>query len=114
MRRMRIALLCFVALPLIFIAFALYKMSYIDGDPAPKTKAVIMLHEELAIEYKKKTGRYPNSISDMIDWSPRDGWGRKLSYRPAINGQGGYFYSVGENGFDEQGSGDDIRGAILP
>lgn len=72
--------------------------------------------------YRSQLGREPATIADLLQKTdafpdgflksgsvPKDAWGRDLVYS-ASKGDAAYsLYSIGSNGIDEQGSGDDVR-----
>lgn len=109
----KVAWSCIAATLFVVFAYFFYEMNFVGKEGVQKTRATILLHTDLATDFKREKGRYPHSIAEMVSWSPRDGWGRQINYLHKAEG-GGFFYSSGENGIDEQGGGDDIRGTTLP
>ena len=59
-------------------------------------------------ELLKPTTNYPRGYMGQ-DALPVDGWGRSLAYRAAVDGASYGLWSLGENGEDERGDGDDVR-----
>jgi hypothetical protein len=67
--------------------------------------------EDLLInQYRAEKGTTPESLADAIGNTSEqvDGWGRPLVYRRLDGGNGFILYSLGANGIDENGAGDDV------
>ncbi len=71
--------------------------------------------------YRIESGRFPASLETLLAPTPSyprgylpsgvvpvDGWGRDFFYLPASDGLSFSLWSVGENGADERGNGDDL------
>lgn len=80
------------------------------------------LVRKLAV-YKIERSRYPATLEDLLRPTskypngfladgeiPNDGWGRAMVYRPVKSGADFELWSVGPDGIDQGGSGDDLRG----
>lgn len=81
-----------------------------------RSAATISVIGDALVAFEKESGQLPNAA----EWpdalvvksnSVLDGWGRPLAYRTDSRTPGFSFqlYSIGENGIDEQGGGDDIN-----
>jgi len=100
----------------------------IDDSPdhlLARTRSVLAAVGESVIRFKKEQGRYPSTQEGLkilskrtdgrepllqTDAEPRDSWGRPFVYQLEAKNREKPFvlYSVGPNGRDESGSGDDI------
>lgn len=95
----------------------------IDSGPGffvMRTESVVLLVGATLLSYKEDFGQFPESLSvlseDRDGGGPYmratevvDGWKQPLVYRPAPGHHPEFvLYSVGENGNDEGGAGDDI------
>jgi len=75
------------------------------------TRAALARVEELLSAHRGERGAYPDELHELERLFggaelPRDGWDRPLRYRRA--GEGYELWSVGPDGVDESGAGDDI------
>jgi len=72
--------------------------------------------------FRIESGRYPRRLEELLQPTdnfprgyleraslPADGWGRGLAYHCSGDGSSYGLWSVGENGTDEGGGGDDVR-----
>jgi general secretion pathway protein G len=90
-----------------------------------KTETVVALVGDVLMTYRKEIGSFPTHdegldvLTKEIDGKGpfmrnvedvRDGWGSPLIYQPTTGADGPSFrlYSLGPNGRDEEGRGDDI------
>ncbi len=71
------------------------------------TRAIVEALAEALDAHRKKHGAWPASLRELDSDIKRtdDAWGRPLVYRPDDR----VLYSVGRNGKDDDGKGDDIR-----
>ena len=89
-----------------------------DNGPGEKTKARLQSLTTLLVTYKSKTGHFPTAaegLSVAVDGANlgatarsslvTDGWGAPFVYK---TGSPPLVYSIGENGLDDLGDGDDI------
>ena len=75
--------------------------------------------EDLAVsQYRAEKGTAPDSLAAINGPGARgeqvDAWGRPLVYRRLDGGNGYILYSLGANGIDENGAGDDVFMAKSP
>lgn len=88
--------------------------------PPSTNESLGFLSTRLAI-YKLEMGRYPAALNDLAKATenyprgflgeqvlPPDEWGQALSYTVAEDGQAFQLWSIGPDGIDQQGSGDDL------
>ena len=93
-----------------------------DNGPVEKTRVRLRTLATLLVTYKKKTGQFPTvaqGLGAAVDSAniaaiarPSlvcDGWGAPFVYKP---GTPPILYSIGENGLDNLGDGDDIALSI--
>jgi hypothetical protein len=72
--------------------------------------------------FRIESGRYPRELAELLvptdnfprgylerDSVPLDGWERELVYLPSTDGGSYSLWSLGEDGVDERGGGDDVR-----
>jgi type II secretion system (T2SS) protein G len=87
-----------------------------SGHPRRVTEATLKVVGFNVNEYRKRTGRFPSSeevfkvLYPNEQFVPTDGWRRSLVYRNN-NGKASKpfsLYSIGANGIDEGGAGDDL------
>jgi len=94
------------------------------ADARGRTIARLAVLRIALVEFRDRNLRYPleseglTALGDegtgVLEANPPatayvlDGWGRPFIYRTTTDGMP-LLYSVGENGIDEQGSGDDLR-----
>jgi hypothetical protein len=90
-------------------------------DPGVTTRETMdFLATRLAV-YRLETGRYPASLDVLLDPTeayprgflggdtlPVDGWGRSFSFAASENGATFRLWSVGADGVDQMGEGDDL------
>lgn len=87
----------------------------------PEAKAIELTKHQLrdighyCSAFKQSTGRYPHpqEFEFLVrrpenDLRRLDGWGRQVVYQPTERRDQVAIYSVGPNGVDESGTGDDI------
>ncbi|MEW6074170.1 MAG: type II secretion system protein GspG [Planctomycetota bacterium] len=82
------------ALQVVRMGLAVYQL---DQKVHPASLAVLI----------QPTGAFPNGFLDPPE-VPVDGWGRELRYEPAADGSTYRLWSVGPDGIDEGGAGDDV------
>jgi len=70
----------------------------IENDHYPRTLAVLL----------EPTPNFPRGYLERED-VPNDGWERELHYQASTDGSSYSLWSLGENGVDEGGAGDDVR-----
>lgn len=63
-------------------------------------------------EHKRQVGHYPVSLDELTPPPRSDSWGHPYVFQPSEHGY--QLYSVGQNGVDQQGAGDDIRVGVKP
>jgi general secretion pathway protein G len=99
----------------------------IDDTPeflAGRTRARIGIVGNALIQFRQETGRFPTTeeglqvlmdaqqkTGKLLRVIPDDGWGKQLVYKATEGSKGELFllYSIGPNGIDDGGSGDDIN-----
>jgi hypothetical protein len=99
----------------------------IEADP--EREAAIARTELTLVEvatrlevFRIETGRYPRELAEMLaptdnfprgylerDSVPLDGWERGLVYLPSTDGTSYSLWSLGEDGADQRGGGDDVK-----
>jgi type II secretion system protein G len=98
----------------------------IDDTPesqVARTRTNLEMVGRSLIQFKEETGHYPTVAqglealtdehrrgSNLLRALPKDSWGKPFVYRVSVesNGESFLLYSVGPNGVDDGGSGDDI------
>ena len=96
----------------------------VSADPflPDALRRVLGLADPIAI-YKLELGTYPESLSALLEPTPsfpngfigqatlpNDAWGRPFTYERSEDGTAYRMWSVGPNGVDEHGHGDDVDG----
>jgi len=93
-----------------------------DNGPVEKTKVRLQSLTTLLVTYKSKTGHFPTAAEGLgvaVDGANlgatarhslvSDGWGAPFVYK---TGTPPIIYSIGEDGLDNMGNGDDIAVSI--
>ena len=93
----------------------------VDEAPARTTKALRTVKTALAV-YKSQKNRYPASLDELLAGTdafpdgfladkkvPLDGWGRVPFYAAAADGASYELRSLGPDGADQSGGGDDVK-----
>lgn len=93
-----------------------------DGKAKSTRESLRQASTAIAV-FQMDTGKYPAKLEDLLTATknypsgflkqgaiPQDGWGRALRYSSLEGGARYRLWSVGANGTDDQGSGDDIVG----
>lgn len=102
---------------LVALAAGFYLTRYTDRGPEfmlQRTQAELVMTGRALEGFKAEQGRYPTLEEDLqpsyARKKARDGWGKDLVYRLRVGDQVRAFdlYSIGPNGIDEQGRGDDV------
>jgi hypothetical protein len=95
----------------------------LDPERAVEESASVLSEVATRLEvFRIDVGHYPAQLDELLkpttnyprgymgqDALPVDGWGRSLAYRAAVDGASYGLWSLGENGEDERGDGDDVR-----
>lgn len=90
-------------------------------DPASRTRKTLRDVKLALVVYKTDRGRYPDELDRLFEATERfpqgflegaapvvDGWNRALRYRALEQGASFRAWSVGPDGVDEEGGGDDL------
>jgi hypothetical protein len=94
----------------------------VQGDPVAQSHASLRrVRIALQIHYLEMGGKYPKSLDALAEPTPNfprgsldgdplpaDGWGRPLHYRPAPDAAAYSLWSLGPDGLDQGGAGDDL------
>lgn len=93
-----------------------------DGKSKTTRESLRQASTAIAV-FQMDTGKYPAKLEDLLTATknypsgflkqgvvPQDGWGRPLRYSTLDGGARYRLWSVGANGTDDQGGGDDIAG----
>jgi|GEM_PF-2273791 len=91
------------------------------GDPAADTRERMRKLDVSLVVYRSDVGRYPVTLADMKaptpnfpngilegEELPSDGWGHSFRYDVDATGESYRLWSVGPNGADDDGGGDDL------
>jgi len=121
MRKKVLIMIVGVVLAVILAALTIkYFSPLTDGSDMRQraTKSTVQGIGAMLYDYQKKHGRFPSTEDGLkllypeqsSDKDLKDSWGRPFAYRarPAEKEKPFKLYSLGENGIDEGGSGDDI------
>lgn len=122
-RKVKIALVIFlllIAIMLLYLGVKLVFLRPLDSDAKQyrlsEALATLQLCGASLDNWIKDNHRIPTELEGLTVLMPRkfpvqDGWGRTLIYKVKKQGkeQGNKLYSVGPNGIDEDGTGDDIQ-----
>ncbi|MFC4158996.1 type II secretion system protein GspG [Chitinimonas lacunae] len=102
----------------VLVFFWLFRQTVDEaGREYARTQDTLFLIGDALQRYKKEQGKYPGreEWSDILrrknyyEGTLRDGWYQPLIYRKATSEKRPFLlYSLGENGIDEYGGGDDI------
>jgi general secretion pathway protein G len=110
---------CVVALPLALVG-SLFSAPQIS-DPVVYVATTDVENLRRAVDlFREDNHRLPSSeigLSELtagpfpkLERLPKDPWGHEFKYRTLIDHQSYQIYSVGKNGKDEGGEGDDVQG----
>jgi len=90
--------------------------SYKGATRLHQTRGYLRFIESEIEGYRAMKGRLPDDLRAIMDarrpYEPHDRWGRDLVYRKESSGY--RVYSVGRNGIDEAGAGDDVLSNASP